>query len=1548
MAEERARLLSRMKYQSLLLVAFVVVLVCSSLPCATMPRKALPCEWPSKDGRCGLEKGCEYDCGKCSRHCRQKPCDGRTEAAKYPSTPPMRRSTRDETDQKILEAARTPAAMKVADPDHASVNDFVALVPLPTNLTMVTRFGRDSSRFLWTAFINYGTQILLKLGENFAASPRLVGFVQSNLLEGIASPFVKPPPEESVRGKFHEQAFEAVCDFLRVLSRKDKGDRNGQAYRVIRTVVSHHFSERSIDEIQKLAGIIEEERFKLSVHSRTMANKKYNETVHCKFDGEPHEDDFPLSGTGRQSIVPDRIVDEAVAFVVDNCSLLSWGVRRVSDGYSGLIEIPTLTRQCVAVEMFQMYVEFKEKEKVEFVEVIGHNGPLRRSNSHFINSRYNLHLAMKDGGVATVSLYDFAKDDLASCALYGLRMNLLKEDGWIGIGKRLEQRTKDNEKMVRTMRVFPNGRNMLGRTSFLDLVRGLTCDDEKLITAVDYVRGDLVHVPLDGLQQIIEDLVDDVVLRKKLTKKLTLLGNFLKNQYKKHVNQDAVTGGTHGLLHGLTVPDLPSPHYSGMSAGEITALVNARLQDAPDLVMEKPASKMAKIAFLEQLDKQKRTARDDQTKGSSVTSESDNSTAAISTLGRNSYSEYLQGMKIGQLREEITKVGLEVTSRSSQTLIDALLLHREEKGQSDGSRNNDSSSDTAPDSDCNIDTYSEHLQNLKIGKLREEITRVGLDVKSRSASVLIEKLLCHREETQQGQMDFLLEDTSRDGVIDTDSSDGRSPHRPPESPDDSPSPSVAFGLDKDTIASVQEEFEQLGIHDDDIDKDCPGCVYLHYFMLDELPSAIQQYRTEANADQIDDALQYIQDGHEKFMIYQAHVARTVNQSSELSKMDKKLKAKCQSTKNGKPTDLWVIIDFKMKWEAMYLREKTTQNFAKRGTSWHGVYVYYHVWDSLQKAPAKYVAKVDQILEGTNEQSGATVMGCIEAMLVYLKQEFPEACIRYLQSDNANYYHTKELLLFIPQLNAVSCAFVINAYTDMQLTPDLPSPFEQRMRNIGGPMIYNFVHTETQDGKSLLDAHFAHATALIKRYLRRIRQNKQNQVTSPGELVDALSHTGGLQNCGVQMVGFDGEVFAKLESINSDPMMRKAVKKMKEYFGRCNEINYFPDNDSDEGKKFHFHAKAYSGVGPGAEFTIDLFEGKVTLTGGFASVDEFEVDEPDDGGEEVSEMTEDNEQPEILESLSLAAVERLIVGEAGEGGGQQQKRLTSTNGMLDYWSPNMLSGVKVEKFMSMGDVLSTTTSAAKVEASTAEAVDLLPSGRLLVVSRGLRCFKAQAFDEYGVCDGGGDSSPEEFKMVPQGFSVPKEFVRTVGWARRPQRGKMYGKKYLKKYKNDILTWFLAGAVDSTKKMGPGVMLEQLKRKYPGVYRLPSFVELQSFIGQLFKLQKEGKLDMEAGIVSRGQTRRGRGNADDDDDDIASDDELEDSDEEHEGSEEVGQAVAAAKEIIDQYGGLIEPKWVKSKIQSYLDELGDMQMLEFNKRLSSMRNQWLKWRKRCTIG
>ena len=117
---------------------------------------------------------------------------------------------------------------------------------------------------------------------------------------------------------------------------------------------------------------------------------------------------------------------------------------------------------------------------------------------------------------------------------------------------------------------------------------------------------------------------------------------------------------------------------------------------------------------------------------------------------------------------------------------------------------------------------------------------------------------------------------------------------------------------------------------------------------------------------------------------------------------------------------------------------------------------------------------------------------------------------------------------------------------------LPSALQRQRRN-GGPVIKNVIHTEMQDGKSLLDAHFMHAAALLKRYLCRVWQNRVNKLTSPGELMEGLCALGGLQNCGAQLVAFDEDVAKALKDI-SDELKVVSAKLMDCFFaGQQNQL-----------------------------------------------------------------------------------------------------------------------------------------------------------------------------------------------------------------------------------------------------------------------------------------------------------------------------------------------------------------------------------------------------------
>lgn len=164
------------------------------------------------------------------------------------------------------------------------------------------------------------------------------------------------------------------------------------------------------------------------------------------------------------------------------------------------------------------------------------------------------------------------------------------------------------------------------------------------------------------------------------------------------------------------------------------------------------------------------------------------------------------------------------------------------------------------------------------------------------------------------------------------------------------------------------------------------------------------------------------------------------------------------------------------------------------------------------------------------------------------------------------------------------------------------------------MIKKFMHSETQDGKCLIDAHFAHATFHVLRYLKSIRRNRTQQATTPLELVIALASFGGLQNCGVQLVSFDEESkFAKLEAYAN--VVSSVCTEVQEYFSRANEIVYFPDKDcerewakkdlsvSENLKTVQYSLKvfAYSRIGEGAMFDVDIGGNTVIVNGTIVQV-----------------------------------------------------------------------------------------------------------------------------------------------------------------------------------------------------------------------------------------------------------------------------------------------------------------------------------------------------------
>ena len=104
---------------------------------------------------------------------------------------------------------------------------------------------------------------------------------------------------------------------------------------------------------------------------------------------------------------------------------------------------------------------------------------------------------------------------------------------------------------------------------------------------------------------------------------------------------------------------------------------------------------------------------------------------------------------------------------------------------------------------------------------------------------------------------------------------------------------------------------------------------------------------------------------------------------------------------------------------------------------------------------------------------------LEAFLKQLNVELPHIRTVTLQSDNAGCYQAKELLLLIAILN-----------TSSQIR------------------IVRFIHTETQDGKGLIDAHFAKGTAHLMKFMKTSQQNRIRTIATAKGLAAALAWGGG--------------------------------------------------------------------------------------------------------------------------------------------------------------------------------------------------------------------------------------------------------------------------------------------------------------------------------------------------------------------------------------------------------------------------------------------------------
>ena len=236
---------------------------------------------------------------------------------------------------------------------------------------------------------------------------------------------------------------------------------------------------------------------------------------------------------------------------------------------------------------------------------------------------------------------------------------------------------------------------------------------------------------------------------------------------------------------------------------------------------------------------------------------------------------------------------------------------------------------------------------------------------------------------------------------------------------------LAFGLGIDSDNNLVGKSKQM----------CDECKFLQYF-FNRLNNIIL-----SSPQDNESALRAFRGAHEKAILYMGHRLCVLNQQVAI---EKTLDSMRQNFLNG-ITECFVTIDYKMKLDPIYYREKTVDNYGKKGMIWYGAMMQYYTMEETDGIRTPQLTKyyMDQIIDNENKQDKLAVFSLLEAVIIGIEEKLPEFSKIILRSDNAGCYQNTLLMLFIPYL----------AYTH-------------------GKKITRFLHTEAQDGKCVLDAHFA--------------------------------------------------------------------------------------------------------------------------------------------------------------------------------------------------------------------------------------------------------------------------------------------------------------------------------------------------------------------------------------------------------------------------------------------------------------------------------------------
>ncbi len=190
-------------------------------------------------------------------------------------------------------------------------------------------------------------------------------------------------------------------------------------------------------------------------------------------------------------------------------------------------------------------------------------------------------------------------------------------------------------------------------------------------------------------------------------------------------------------------------------------------------------------------------------------------------------------------------------------------------------------------------------------------------------------------------------------------------------------------------------------------------------------------------------------------------------------------------------------------------------------------------------------------------------------------------------------------------------------------------------------VERYIFTETQDGKGLIDAHFAICTAHLKKFMRTSQRNRIRVIATPKGLAYALAWNGGVQNSCVQLVRLDHEKLKDIERLLQAPL-----KSLNKIFTRCNDVMFFPSRISheqivtipdvqrarDSSAEFRICVFAYSGIGSGSTISFSV-DGNSKLLDSTTTLDADFMVEDDKDGDEVAEAADSVPEESVTNDFS---------------------------------------------------------------------------------------------------------------------------------------------------------------------------------------------------------------------------------------------------------------------------------------------------------------------------